>query len=175
MKDPRPINTLLKLMLENTHLFSYGLRGWAQNLLYANVINQEEYLILNDYILSNQPIQPTPFVTFWWPRSYLLPREEWLNEHIKLTESIDDRSINIRKLKRIILCNWLFKLEIIAVIIYIILLINMVMLKTCESVIILAHTGIIAMFVTLIHQLVIMYLVGIRFAKRSSSKEKQEI
>lgn len=171
----RSINALLKLMLENTYLFSYGLRGWAQNLLGAGIINQEEYLVLNEYIVNNQPIQPTPFVTFWWTRGHLLPREEWIKKHIKLTEDIDNSSGNIYKLKRLILCNWLYKLEIIGLIIQILSLINMILLKTEYSLKILVHTSILVIFISVLHQLVIIFLVENRFAIRSSLKEKQEI
>ncbi len=92
--DKRTIKELLQLMLDNQRLFGSGLCYWSYQLYEANVITEDEEVILREYISDYPPIwfivRNTLFGSvFYWTKNNIKPRIKWLKKHIKKnTESL---------------------------------------------------------------------------------------
>lgn len=91
----RSIKELLELMLENKKLFERGLCRWSSNLLNDNIMSDDEYISLRQYINRNHP--KNDFIDkvfrvcrkndlYYWTAGLLYPRVRWIKEHIKKLE-----------------------------------------------------------------------------------------
>ena len=78
----RSIKELLQLMLDNQHMFVFGLCHWVDCLFSNGLIDITEYFRLKYYIQDNRPIG-SGFPYYWNIRD-IKPRIYWINEHIKL-------------------------------------------------------------------------------------------
>jgi hypothetical protein len=80
------IKKLLQLMLDNQDLFTSGLCNWVTNLRMKNIICENEYNIILDYINKNAPFlhRLNIFKTepFYWKEGDIAPRIKWLKKHI---------------------------------------------------------------------------------------------
>lgn len=87
----RTIKELLQIMLDNKDLFQRGLCGWAFRIHEHNIINNEELLELEDYIINNRPSKYSSISAFihrdslfYWSYDDISPRIKWIKKHIKL-------------------------------------------------------------------------------------------
>lgn len=87
----RSIKELLQLMLDNEHMFKTGLCMWAMDLDESNLITDDEYYLLGNYIRNNRPIigwiryytLSVFFRDYYWKYGNIKPRIKWLKKHIK--------------------------------------------------------------------------------------------
>lgn len=84
------IKTLLQLVLdeliENPERLRSGLCLFIYMMYVENIINWEELNIIHKFILNNPPSVRTHF-PYYWKRSVLQPRIDYLTEHINTLEN----------------------------------------------------------------------------------------
>lgn len=76
----RSVKTLLKLMLENQHLFKHGLCMWLSRLYQADIISSKEYDKVTWYLEANEPANNP---TYWFEKGDIQPRIEWINKQLE--------------------------------------------------------------------------------------------
>jgi hypothetical protein len=88
----RSIKELLELMLKHKDLFKTGLCFWALRLCAQDIISENEYKSLDEYIKNNRPdyFSWTNFVEsyddrggYYFPSRVIKPRIYWIKTHIK--------------------------------------------------------------------------------------------
>lgn len=74
-------------MLDNKHLFNYGLCNWALDLQGSQIITPDEFLELKYYIKNNKPFSLYRLFNddnYYWKPMDIKPREKWLKHHISI-------------------------------------------------------------------------------------------
>lgn len=86
----RTIKQLLQLMLDNKHLFKYGLCAWSRRIGDKNIISDDEDVLLIRYIEKNRPSKFSSIEAykskdsvFYWEKENITPRIKWIKKHIK--------------------------------------------------------------------------------------------
>jgi hypothetical protein len=91
----RSIKELLEVMLEHQDKFRDGLCMWGLKLLTSNIVTQNEYRVILNYIKGNKPKWYSSTSTFYevfsqsayyWECNNIEPRIEWIKKHIKLNQ-----------------------------------------------------------------------------------------
>lgn len=78
----KTIKELLQLMLDNKHKFTYGLCSLNDNLWMDDIVTNDEYFELMNYINNNPPKKVYSDIYFW-EKGNIKPRLEWIEQHIK--------------------------------------------------------------------------------------------
>ena len=89
----RTIKELLQVMLKHKDLFETGLCHWVGRLRRREIISNQEYEALDDYIMRNRPdyFSWTNFLNkhdstyrlYFFPLGKIKPRIYWIKKHIK--------------------------------------------------------------------------------------------
>lgn len=93
-KKDRTIVELLEVMLQNQKHMVEGLCIWVNILHASEIITDNEFLNLKDYIRKNRPSMFSSLEAFknrgslyYWPAGSLKPRIKWIEQHIKKLKS----------------------------------------------------------------------------------------
>jgi hypothetical protein len=77
---------LWELVLSRQDLFWSGLCGWVIHIKGESLINENEYLLLNNVLLNDLPKRKNPYHAYCWEICKIQPRIDWINERIKQLE-----------------------------------------------------------------------------------------